>query len=188
MDSALRLRPLSDTDEDEARAAQAEVADRFEFLLDVRDGEQWPSYVARMRQCRPGDDVPSGWVPSTFLVAVVAGQLVGRASIRHVLNDELLTYHGHIGYAVRPAFRRRGYATAILRQSLDVARQVGVPRALLTCDEDNIGSATVIERCGGVLEDIVDGPDGAPPKRRYWIDLAEDSTASSPQDLPGAPR
>jgi predicted acetyltransferase len=157
-------------------------------LLDLRDGEPWPAYVARMRQCRPGDDVPSGWMPSTFVVAVVAGRLVGRASIRHVLNDELLAYHGHIGYAVRPAFRRRGYATAILRRSLDVARQVDVPRALLTCDDDNIGSATVIERCGGVLENVVDGPDGAPPRRRYWIDLADDPARSSLEDRPGAPR
>ena len=59
---------------------------------------------------------------------------------------------GHIGYAVRPAHRRRGYATEILRQSLIVARAVGVDGVLVTCDDDNVGSAAVIERCGGVLE------------------------------------
>jgi predicted acetyltransferase len=40
---------------------------------------------------------------------------------------------------------------------------------LVTCDDDNVGSATVIERCGGVFDSLVGGFDG-PPKRRYWID------------------
>jgi predicted acetyltransferase len=38
----------------------------------------------------------------------------------------------------------------------------------VTCDDDNLASATVIERCGGVLENIVPD-DGRAPKRRYWI-------------------
>ena len=62
---------------------------------------------------------------------------------------------GHIGYAVRPAHRRRGYATEILRQSLIIARAVGVDRVLVTCDDTNVGSSAVIEACGGVLDDVV---------------------------------
>lgn len=42
-------------------------------------------------------------------------------------------------------------------------------RALLTCDEDNLGSSTVIERCGGVLDPEWPRTDEARPKRRYWI-------------------
>jgi predicted acetyltransferase len=40
---------------------------------------------------------------------------------------------------------------------------------LVTCDDTNVASATVIERNGGVLEDIRNG------KRRYWIELVERS-------------
>ena len=94
--------------------------------------------------------------------------VVGRSSIRFELNDFLRVEGGHIGYAVRPAHRRRGYATEILRQSLIVARAGGVDRALVTCDDDNVGSAAVIEANGGVLENIID-VDGV-PLRRYWID------------------
>jgi predicted acetyltransferase len=39
---------------------------------------------------------------------------------------------------------------------------------LLTCDEDNRMSDRVIERLGGVFEDVRVDPEG-PPKRRYWI-------------------
>jgi predicted acetyltransferase len=49
-------------------------------------------------------------VSSTFLLAEVDGDIVGRVSIRHELNAYLPSVGGHIGYAVRPAYRRRGYA------------------------------------------------------------------------------
>jgi ribosomal protein S18 acetylase RimI-like enzyme len=71
---------------------------------------------------RVGVDLPDGRVPATFLVADVAGVIVGRVSVRHELNDRLSLVGGHIGYAVRPSFRRRGYVTAMLRHALGVAR------------------------------------------------------------------
>ncbi len=108
-------------------------------------------------------------MPATFLVADVGGQIVGRTSIRHELNEFLAREGGHIGYGVVAQHRRRGYATEILHHSLIVARAVGIDRVLVTCDEGNVGSATVIERCGGVFESLVE-TDGGPAKRRYWID------------------
>ena len=70
-----------------------------------------------------------------------------------------------------PDFRRRGYATEILRQSLDIARdRFGLTRVLLTCDDDNVGSIRTIEKNGGVLENVVYGADVPKPKRRYWIE------------------
>jgi predicted acetyltransferase len=112
--------------------------------------------------------VPDGWVASTFLVADVDGHIVGRTSIRHELNAFLAHEGGHIGYCVLPNARGRGYATEILRQSLVVGRELGIKRALLCCDDDNIASAITIERCGGVLDSKVRGADGR-LTRRYWI-------------------
>lgn len=164
----LRLRPLRTGDEVQARAAHAEMSSEgFRFLLDgYVDGEPWRPYVRRVERARC--DPPAGMVASTLLVAEVDGEIVGRTSIRHELNDMLLRIGGHIGYGVRPQHRRRGFATEILRQSLIVARSLGIDSVLVTCDEGNLGSMTVIERCGGVLENIVGVP-GQPNKRRYWI-------------------
>ena len=73
-----------------------------------------------------------------------------------------------------PEFRRRGHATAILRLSLQIARdRLGIDRVLVTCDDDNVGSIRTIEKNGGVLENVVTGPDMDTPKRRYWFDLRE---------------
>jgi len=71
---------------------------------------------------------------------------------------------------VLPQFRRRGYATEILRQALVMARSLGIDRVLVTCDDDNVDSAKVIENCGGVLENVTAGRDGSVPKRRYWVE------------------
>lgn len=170
------IRPLTAADEPEARQAQLELADEGHlFLLDVVDGEPWAEYVARMDRRSRGVDVPADRVPATFHVGVAGGRVAARVSVRHELNDFLARWGGHIGYMVRPQFRRRGYATALLRHGLAVARAVGVDRALLVCDDDNVGSAAVIERCGGELEGVVPGPDGTGPQRRYWVD-----TGSSP--------
>ncbi len=167
------LRPLTRADEAQARAAHAELAaDDFEFLLQTTPGESWGEYVASLDRVSRGDVVGTPWVPASFLVADADGQIVGRSSIRHELNDWLAQWGGHIGYGVRPGFRRRGYATEILRQSLAYAAGMGIERALLTCDDDNLASAATIERCGGVLETITPGPEGVGKTRRYWIDTA----------------
>lgn len=114
-------------------------------------------------------NLPGRIVESSLLAATVDGELVGRVSLRHRLNDFLAHEGGHVGYAVHQRFRGRGYATEMLRQSVIVLRSLGVDRVLVTCDDDNVASVTVIERCGGVLESIITAGDGE-PKRRYWID------------------
>jgi predicted acetyltransferase len=141
----------------------------FPFLLLWEPDLEWSSYVALLEGLRNRTAVPEGLVPSTFLLAEVDGELVGRVSVRFALNDYLAAQGGNIGYGVRPAFRGRGYATDILRQAVTAARAEGVERILVVCDDDNVGSIRVIERSGGVLESVVTPTDGGAPFRRYWI-------------------
>jgi predicted acetyltransferase len=165
----LALRPLRLDDEAAFRAAhEAMAAEGFTFGLGWSPELAFDAYVAAMDHRRDGVDLPDRWVPSTFLVADVGGTIVGRTSIRHRLNDFLAHEGGHIGYGVLPPFRRRGYATEILRQSLAIAASVGIDRALVTCDDDNEASARTIERCGGAFESYITGESGK-RMRRYWV-------------------
>ena len=60
---------------------------------------------------------------AAFLEAVVDGAIIGRSSIRHELNEHLPARRAATSATrVRPAHRRCGYATEILRQSLIIAR------------------------------------------------------------------
>lgn len=52
---------------------------------------------------------------------------------------------------------------------LPQARALGLDKVLVTCDETNPASARVIEKAGGVLEDVRDTELGR--TRRYWITL-----------------
>jgi predicted acetyltransferase len=137
------------------------------FAFGYAPGGDFRAFVARMRQLRDGIDLPANRVAATYLVAVEGDRIVGRASIRHELNAELLERGGHIGFGVVPSARRRGVATEILRRSLELAHSLGVARVLVTCDEDNVGSRTTIEHAGAQLEDIRDHPEGR--ARRYWF-------------------
>ena len=169
------LRPLTLDDEQVATAAHEECSgDGFAFLLDRERSDSWADYIARLEITRHGIDLPPDRVPATFLVAEAHGLVVGRVSLRHQLTAFLYEVGGHIGYAVRPGYRRRGYATEICRQTLERASELELGRVLITCDDDNDASATVIERCGGVLDNVVAyGSEGA-FKRRYWVSTANE--------------
>ncbi len=92
-------------------------------------------------------------------------EVIGFLAIRHTLNAFLLEEGGHIGYSIRPSRRGAGHATRALTLALDRAAELGIERALVTCDDDNEPSRRTIERNGGVYEDTRNR------KLRYWIDL-----------------
>jgi predicted acetyltransferase len=165
----LVVRRLALADEADTKAAVAEFAAQgLTWSYRLRPDLDWPAYVDLVHGWEHGRDLPEGFVANAELVADVDGVVVGRASLRFELNEFLRTLGGHIGYAVRPQFRGRGYAKEILRQSVDLLRARGISPALVTCDDDNLASTKVIEANGGVLESVVPGVADV-PKRRYWI-------------------
>jgi len=137
-------------------------------------GEPFDVLVEKLQDWKQGRQLPEGWVPcSTFYLVKDDGKIVGKSSFRHQLNEFLKTIGGHIGYIIRPDERWKGYGNEILRLTLNKARELGLTKVLVTCDEDNIASAKIIEKNGGKLEDTYQENKIAVPKRRYWIKLQE---------------
>ncbi|MDD4797139.1 MAG: GNAT family N-acetyltransferase [Eubacteriales bacterium] len=132
-------------------------------------GYGYAQWLAHQRAARSADTCAAGWVPSHLYLLLRGDTIVGAIDIRHYLNDHLLMSGGHIGYGVRPTARRRGYATAMLALALPLARALSIDRALITCDDTNVGSARTIEKNGGVLENKIE--DEGKLIRRYWITL-----------------
>lgn len=123
-------------------------------------------YQARMR----GVD-PSKAVPDTLFWLVDGDDFIGRFSLRHKLNERLGKYGGHIGYYIRPTKRGMGYATKGLALTLQEAQKLGLKKVLITCDQDNIRSQKVIEKNGGILEDIIPSLEDGKPLMRWWIEI-----------------
>lgn len=89
--------------------------------------------------------------------------------LRHRLNEYLAEFGGHIGYSVRPAERRKGYASRMLAMVLSEAEKLGFDRVLVTCDKGNEASRRTIERNGGRFER--EARDGDEIVLRYWINI-----------------
>jgi predicted acetyltransferase len=180
MDLVLRV-PGPSEQAEFLRAHRATSPSVPNFLHHYEEGMAYERYLEVLAERERGENLPPNHVPSTFLFAFAGTRIVGRVSIRHALNPQLERFGGHIGYVVVPQYRRQGYAAAILRQSLRVAREkLGLARVLVTCDDDNIGSIRTIEKNGGVLENIIAGPEAHKATRRYWIATADQPRA---QDL-----
>ena len=136
---------------------------------------EWVDWLGQ--QERTDTDLAEGRVASSYRWILLEGLVVGTIAIRHGLTPSLRSEGGHIGYAVGPAHRRRGVASAALSLALDLAARRGVDPALVTCDVDNLPSARTIDRArrerGGWLDDERDGI------RRTWLRTGASTLPSS---------
>jgi predicted acetyltransferase len=136
-----------------------------------KEGMTFAEMLQILRNDRAGVNLPPERVPHSMLYGFVGGKIIGRLSVRHTLNEKLRYRGGHIGYAVAPPFRRKGYAKEMVRQGLAYCRNLGLSKIMITCADDNEPSWKVIEGFGGKLEDKVwDNVDNE-TIRRYWVDL-----------------
>jgi predicted acetyltransferase len=131
----------------------------------------YDGFLQSVRNQADKTKVRRGRVPSTEYWLIDGDEFIGTLNIRHELNDYLYRIAGHIGYSIRPSKRRRGYGKEILRLGLQKAKERGLTRVLITCDEDNIGSKKIIEYNGGVFENAVTEEGSPVRKLRFWIDI-----------------
>jgi len=135
-------------------------------------GDDFGAFVRTLRDNARGVGLAEGQVSAgTYWLVRNDGEILGTANFRHELTAHMLHEGGHIGYSVRPSQRRKGYATRMLAMVLAKCRARGLGRVLVTCDRDNVASARVIQKNGGVLENEVVSTETGKIKQRYWIEL-----------------
>ncbi len=130
--------------------------------------------INKIRNFHEGIDLKPGYVKATHLWLVEDDCFIGEVSIRHELTESLLKFGGHIGYGIRCSKWNMGYATKMLALALIYIKKHFVfDKVLITCNIDNYASAKVIEKNGGILQDIItnkiDGKERL--TKRYWISL-----------------
>ena len=104
-----------------------------------------------------------------FSIRKTYNKIIVSVQLRHFLTPELEKHGGHIGYGIRPSERKKGYVKQQLLLVLDVARNMKIPKVMISINEDNIPSIKTVLSCGGVLacENIYKGQE----QQIYWIDL-----------------
>ena len=105
------------------------------------------------------------------------GEFCGRIQLRwqHGTTELPPTCLGHIGYAVVPWKRQRGFASLALSLILEDAVAVGLSYVDLTTNQDNLVSQRVIEKTRGQLIERFKKPDafGGAPSYRFRIHLSD---------------
>lgn len=133
----------------------------------------FPTFLQALRDEAAGIRLAPGLVPQhTYWLMREDGVIVGVSRLRTLLTPALEDVGGHIGYDIRPSERRKGYGTLLLALTLRKARMLGLPRVLLTCNTDNIASARIIEKNGGILASQSVSPLLGVLVSRYWITVA----------------
>lgn len=163
--STFALKSASKMDGDDVRTLLASIPSENGFTNAAYgiSREDFPAWLETTVNHAAGIGLPEGYVPSTTYFLYVNGEPVGMIRLRTQLSESLRILGGHIGYAVGPAFRGKGYATKMLRLVLQEANAIGIEQALVTANVDNLASRRVIEKNGGVLEDIIENT------CRYWV-------------------
>lgn len=126
---------------------------------------QLQSYLRRRESISDPVQVPA----TVFFLQDETRRILGAIDIRRQLNDYLLSYGGHIGYGHPSVLPRQGTGAQMLFMALPIAKELGIDRALVTCDKNNPASAKTILRCGGVLED--ERLENGELVQRYWITI-----------------
>jgi len=145
-----------------------ELFSRFEKLYDE---ETFDELVDQIKDYSKGVNLKAGFVPESTFWLVEGDEYIGRVSIRHELNENLMRTGGNIGYDIRPSKRGMGYGKEILRLGLEKAKELGLKKVLVTCSVWNPASKKIIEDNGGIFENEVKGGPGKSDVLRYWIDI-----------------
>lgn len=150
----------------------ADSEDQFAgcMSLDVcRSAEEWIK-ICELRKSEDTCREVGATVPSHTYLAIRKSdnRVIGIIDLRHHINHPILgTWGGHCGYSVRPSERGKGYAKEMLRLNIQNAKELGIPKLLITCDVNNKASEKTILDNGGVYEKTIDVDRSK--MKRYWI-------------------
>jgi predicted acetyltransferase len=102
---------------------------------------------------------------------------IGKISIR-IGHNEHSYYNGNVGYEIDEPFRGNGYAKLAVEMTYEIAKFHSMTHLIISCDEYNYSSKSVINKLGGIHIETIAPPknyvfyyDGIPKHSIYRIDI-----------------
>ena len=137
--------------------------------------ESYVDFLRKLEKSKHIEDTHSDYAnQTTYVLTDETGHIYGMSCLRHSLKGDLINIGGHVGYAIRPSERGKGYGTIQLRLILEKAYEMGIKEVLVTCRENNIGSRKTMEKCIGHPDTLVDSFYPGIKEYRYWIDAEKE--------------
>ena len=155
----IELHPLSTADGMDIYDMLQEIpADENGFMNGMcgRGIDDFRLWLTRCMDASKGIGLEDWQVPQSTYWLYVDGKPVGFGKIRHRLTDKLRADGGHIGYAIRPSCRGKGYGSLQLRMLLQEAKRLGIDQALVTIQNGNAPSLRTALGNGGVIEKVTE--------------------------------
>jgi predicted acetyltransferase len=144
-----------------------EIENGFVNGCNGRAFEDFKSWLIKSDNTHKGIGLKDWMVPQTSYWLYADGVPVGFAKLRHDLTDKLREEGGHIGYAIRPSCRNKGYGKLLLKLVIEEAGKMGIDKVLITIHSDNTPSLKVAVANGGIVEKSTE-------VRHYvWIDCTK---------------
>ena len=120
--------------------------------------DSWKDTLLRdYRNAERGIALPPGFVRSVTYWFFRDGRMIGIANHRPELNDLLHEYGGHLGIAIRPGERGKGYGKRLTLLMAQKARELGIGELLLTGQTGNAASSRLAESLPGSRHEYAEG-------------------------------
>jgi len=114
--------------------------------------EEFKLWLQRNNDIANGVGLEDWMVSQTTYWLYIDGMPVGTGKLRHRLTEKLMEDGGHIGYAISPSYRNRGYGKILLKLLINEAMKIGIDRILITVQNHNTASIQVAIANGGIIE------------------------------------
>lgn len=140
--------------------------------LEYHTEELYNNMLKRVSDAEKGINLGEFASSSTYwLYDEENNKIIGASNLRHYLTERGVKLWGHIGYGIRPSERRKGYATELLKLTLEKAKEHNLDKVYLGAYTGNVGSWKTMEKLNAKFEEIVIEEETGLPIKKYSITI-----------------
>jgi ribosomal-protein-alanine N-acetyltransferase len=136
----------------------ADAEDVFDYAKDAESNKYmpWPTHVTIADTIAYLEAIPKNHAARERLGFAIArkpdGKFIGSCDFHTIVPNH---HRVMMGYVLNRKYWGNGYMTETVRELIRFAfEDMGMHRVAATCDDDNIRSVRVMERCGMMLEGV----------------------------------
>ncbi len=111
------------------------------------------------------------WGDVVLAIRESDGKVIGSYQVHKILGERNRLYTGHVGYAVRPSERKKGYAKQLLSEAKKHLQRFGFDEIYVACLSENEASRRTILANGGEYVETVWLEEDGVELERYKINF-----------------